>query len=272
VVCPRQYLLAMEIIRVGLPVTGPWKTSVVALPFNFTKTDGIWPFVAGAGKSVLWCVKCSTFPFGELMTSVSSAIIQDIDDMRKRGLASLAFFYHDFNEDEKRNLRGLLSSVLVQLCYQSDSYQDILSKFYEDHASGSQDPSDDELVGCLKDVLILTGQAPVFLIMDALDECSDTSDKPSPREEVLECLEGLIKLQVPNLRICVTSRPEIDITTVLDRLTSCSVSIHEEKGQIQDIVNYINWAVNEDPKNQKRWKPEDRKLAIEVLTKNARGM
>ena len=67
--------------------------------------------------------------------------------MRKRGLASLGFFYHDHNEDEKRSLRGLLSSVLVQLCHQSDSYCDILSKFFTDHWSGSRSASDDDELG-----------------------------------------------------------------------------------------------------------------------------
>ena len=191
--------------------------------------------------------------------------------MRKRGLASLAFFYHDFNEDEKRRLRGLLSSLLVQLCRQADSYCDILSEFYSEHGNGSQHPSDDELVQCLKNVLELPGQAPVFLILDALDECPETSDIPSPREEVLKLVEGLIESQIPNLRICVTSRPEADITTVLGRLTSSSVSIHDEKGQSEDINKYIKWAVNEDPKN-KKWRMEDRKRVIDVLTKRAGGM
>jgi len=191
--------------------------------------------------------------------------------MRKRGLASLAFFYHDFNEDEKRRLRGLLSSLLVQLCHQADSYCDILSEFYSEHGNGSQHPSDDELVQCLKNVLELPGQAPVFLILDALDECPETSDIPSPREEVLKLVEGLIESQIPNLRICVTSRPEADITTVLGRLTSSSVSIHDEKGQSEDINNYIKWAVNEDPKN-KKWRMEDKKRVIDVLTKRAGGM
>ncbi len=191
--------------------------------------------------------------------------------MRKRGLASLAFFYHDFNEDGKRRLRGLLSSVLVQLCHQSDSYCDILSEFYLEHGNGSQHPSDDELVQCLKTVLESPGQAPVFLILDALDECSATSDIPSPREEVLKLVEGLIESQIPNLRICVTSRPEADITTALGRLTSSSVSIHDEKGQSEDINNYIKWAVNEDPKN-KKWRMEDKKRVIDVLTKRAGGM
>jgi hypothetical protein len=191
--------------------------------------------------------------------------------MRKRGLASLAFFYHDFNEDEKRRLRGLLSSLLVQLCHQADSYCDILSEFYSEHGNGSQHPSDDELVQCLKNVLELPGQAPVFLILDALDECPETSDIPSPREEVLRLVEGLIESQIPNLRICVTSRPEADITTVLGRLTSSSVSIHDEKGQSEDINNYIKWAVNEDRKN-KKWRMEDKKRVIDILTKRAGGM
>jgi hypothetical protein len=33
----------------------------------------------------------------------------------------LAFFYCDFREDKKKQLRGLLSSAVVQLCCQSDS-------------------------------------------------------------------------------------------------------------------------------------------------------
>jgi hypothetical protein len=80
-----------------------------------------------------------------------------------------------FREDEKKDLRGLLSSVLVQLCHQSDSYYDILSKFYSEHEDGSKAPSDDALVRCLERLLELPGQAPIFLIVDALDECENMS-------------------------------------------------------------------------------------------------
>jgi hypothetical protein len=73
--------------------------------------------------------------------------------MRKSGLASLAFYYCDFKEDQKKDRRGLLSSVLVQLCHQSDSYSDLLFNFYSEHASGLHQPSDDALAGCLKGLL-----------------------------------------------------------------------------------------------------------------------
>jgi hypothetical protein len=201
----------------------------------------------------------------------SSTIILDIDAMRKAGLASLAFFYCDFREDQKRTLRGLLSSLLVQLCHQSDSYYDMLFEFYSEHANGSRHASDDALASCLMDLLKLPGLAPVYLIVDALDECPNTSAVPSPRDEVLNLIEKLIESQIPNLRICVTSRPETDIKDVLDPLICRCVSLHDESGQKRDIEDYIKSVINSNPKN-KRWKAEDKQLVIDVLTQKADGM
>jgi NACHT domain len=201
----------------------------------------------------------------------SSTIIEDINLMRKSGLASLAFFYCDFREDEKGDLRGLLSSVLVQLCHQSDSYCQILSDFYSEHANGLQHPSDGALEQCLKNVLEVRGQAPVYLIVDGLDECSNTSAIPSPRDKVLALLEDLVDSQLPNLRICVTSRPEADIEAVLEPLTFHSISLHDESGQIEDINNYIRSVINTDPRMQ-RWKAADKELVIDVLIKKSDGM
>jgi hypothetical protein len=205
------------------------------------------------------------------MVLVSSTIIEEIETMRKSGLASLAMFYYDFREDEKKDLRGLLSSVLFQLCDQSNSYCDILSSFYSKHRDGTQSPSDDELVRCLKDLLGLPGQAPVYLIVDALDECSNPPAISSPREEVLTLLEDLISSQPPNLRICVTSRPEVDIKPVLEALAFRSISLHEERGQKEDIENYIKSVVNTN-KKMRRWTPDHKQLVIDILTKRADGM
>ena len=201
----------------------------------------------------------------------SSTIIEEIETMRKSGLASLAMFYYDFREDEKKDLRGLLSSVLFQLSDQSHSYYDILSTFYSTHRDGAQSPSNDELVRCLKNLLNLPGQVPVYLIVDALDECPSTSSLTSPREAVLSLLEDLIDSQLPNLRICVTSRPEVDIKPVLQPLTFRSVSLHEERGQKEAIENYIKSVVNTN-KRMQRWKSEHKQLVIDFLKERADGM
>jgi hypothetical protein len=84
-------------------------------------------------------------------------------------------------------------------------------------------------------------------------------------------LEDLVEAQLPNLRICVTSRPEVDIKGILEPLAFRSVSLHDESGQKEDIVKYIKSIVNTN-KNMKNWKPEHKQLVIDVLTEKADGM
>jgi hypothetical protein len=200
----------------------------------------------------------------------SSTIIEGIEDMQKSGLASFAMFYYDFREKEKKDLRGLLSSVLFQLCNQSLSYYLLLSTFYSTSYDGTRSPSNDELIRCLKDLLNIPRQAPVYLIIDALDECPNTS-LPSHRDQVLAFLENLVDSRLPNLRICITSRPETDIKPVLEPLTFCSVSLHDEGGQMEDIENYIKGIVNTE-RRIRGWTPAHKQLVIDVLTNRADGM
>ena len=205
------------------------------------------------------------------MLLASSAIIEDVRALQRYGLATLAFFYCDFRDNQKKDQRGLLSSLLVQLGEQSDAYSTILSDFYVAHGDGSQHASNRELLSCLKDMLKLPGQATVYIIVDALDECPITSDLSSPREKVLEVVEELANLQIPNLRICVTSRPEADIVPILEPLAFRSVSLHGESGQVEDIAEYIK-SVIQTSRETRRWKDTDRQLVIEELVKKADGM
>ena len=201
---------------------------------------------------------------------LSSSIIADIQEMRESRQASLAFFYCDFREDQKKDRRGLISSLLVQLCDQSDAYCAILSDFFLAHDNGSKYASDGEMVQCLKIILKLPKQATVYIVIDALDECP-TLTLPSPRDNVLAFVEELVTLQAPNLRICVTSRPEADIEPVLNPLAFRSVSLHSESGQAQDIAEYVKFVVNSDPK-MRAWRKADKELVIDVLMKKADGM
>ena len=108
------------------------------------------------------------------------------------------------------------------------------------YSDGTRIPGNDELTRCLKDFLDVPGQAPRYLIIDALDECPNTSP-PSHRDQVLAFLGNLVDSKFPNLRICVTSRPENDIKpTTLEPLTFRSVSSHDESGQKEDIKTTSN--------------------------------
>jgi hypothetical protein len=191
--------------------------------------------------------------------------------MQKVGLASLAIFYYDFREDRKKHLSGLLSSMLFQLCYQSNSYHGILSAFYSTHLNGAQSPDDDKLVQCLMKLLKCPGERPLYLVIDALDECPSTSSLSSPREKLLSFLEDLVEAHLPNLRICVASRPEVDIKAILEPLVFRIVSLHDESGQKDDIMKYIKSIVSTN-KSMQNWNPEHKQLVIDVLTEKADGM
>ena len=234
--------------------------------------DGVL-YVAGSGKSILWSVDALLFLSKDNLSFYSSTIIEDIQVMCDAGQASMAYFYFDFRDISKQHWRDLVPSLLTQLSARSGPRCDILSRFYSNHDKGARQPSDDNLTQCLKEMLTLPNQHPVYLIMDALDECSNISGIPSPRKKVLRLVKELIDLHVPNLHICVTSRPEVDIRDVLDPLAPRQVSLHDQSGQKEDIENYVRSVVYSDSEPiMRRWRKEDKELVIETLSNQADGM
>ena len=208
-----------------------------------------------------------------LMPSISSTIIQDIEALCEAGNASMIYFYFDFRDANKQDLDDLICSLLAQLFTCSDPHYDVLAHLYKAHRNGTKQPSDDSLTRCLKQMLSIQGQRPIYLIIDALDECPDSSGIPSPRERVLLLVKELVGLNLPNLHICVTSRPEIGIRDVLHPLTPCPVSLHDQSGQKKDIVDYVRSVVYSDSEPiMKRWRTEDKDLVIKTLSERADGM
>ena len=189
----------------------------------------------------------------------------------------MAYFYFDFRDLQKQTCHELLRSLVFQLSNCSSPCCDILHDVYMTHKNGTQQPSDDTLRECLEEMLRLLAQGRIFIILDALDECPDSSENSSGilslRDEVLQLINELVDLHLHGLYICATSRPEVDIRAVLQPLAFRSVSLHDESGQKTDIADYIRNVVNSSPSSaMRRWRAEDRNLVIETLTERADGM
>jgi hypothetical protein len=227
--------------------------------------------LAGSGKTIISYVSLRLPYIKRAHIINSSSIIEDLHGMCPTGLATLSIFYCDFRDTDKQNARNLLSSILIQLCHQSDAFSRVLLSVYSTHDNGSRQPSIDALLGCLKSTLKLPGQGPLYLVIDGLDECPGSSGCPTPREQVLVVLQELIDLQLPHVHFYIASRPEIDIREVLEHLAVYNVRLNEQVGQNQDIIDYINDFVRSDPR-MRRWREEDKHLVIEILTRRASGM
>ncbi|KAN0141733.1 Ankyrin repeat-containing domain protein [Lactarius tabidus] len=232
-----------------------------------------------------WCTEGKTFAnwmeSGSLLwihgkpgsgkTILSSVIIKHIESMPNAGSIFLAYFYFDFKDEGKKDLRALLSSLLDQLSDQSDHFRDVLRRSHSEHRDGSKKPHDDELLRCLRDMLTIARSVPIYLVMDALDECPDDSgdrSSRSPRGKVLSVVAELVELWLPNLRLCITSRPELDIRTIIKPLAPQEISLHEESGQNQDINTYVTFVIQ----LVNNWRASDKEMVISELTKNADGM
>ena len=245
------------------------RTSLLAFPILFLLIAS--QFCSGLGKDHFLVCHPHLIHLIDLTFPASSSIIRDVMELRDARESIVIYFYFDFKDAGKQNRNNLLLSLLAQLAVRSDPCCEILSRLYSTHDRGARKPSDRAMTDCLKEMLTLPAQFSTFLIMDALDECPNTSGIPSPREQVLELVEELVGISPPNLHLCVTSRPEFDIRTALEPLKPRSVSLHDETGQKQDIADYVTHVVHSDPR-MRRWREEDKDLVIKTLSEKAGGM
>ena len=100
--------------------------------------------------------------------SSSSTIIQEVACLNEARSALMACFHFDFRDLDKQHRRDLPPFLLVQLSSQSRFCCVIFPPLYSACHNGAQKPNDEV---CLKDMLAITGLQPIYIIMDALDEC-----------------------------------------------------------------------------------------------------
>jgi len=181
----------------------------------------------------------------------------------------MAYYYFDFRDDKKQDCYGLLSSLILQLSLESDPCCDILSKLYSEN-NRARKPTLLALKNCMKDMLSQQSQGPIYIVVDALDECSNSSGTPTARGKVLELIKELAGFELPDVHLCVASRPEIDIQKALEPLNPLQISLHNETGQEADIIAYIKSVISSN--SAPDWTEEDENLVVNTLSQKANGM
>jgi hypothetical protein len=84
----------------------------------------------------------------------------------------MAHFYFDFMDVDKQRLRNLLPSLHCQLSARSDSFCDILSRFYSANDRGAQKPSDRAMVNYPRPEEMPTPetQHPTYIISESYNK------------------------------------------------------------------------------------------------------
>ncbi|KAF8266114.1 hypothetical protein EI94DRAFT_1733931, partial [Lactarius quietus] len=136
----------------------------------------------------------------------------------------------------------LCSAIICHLSAFWGTCCDAISLLYSTHGNGTRNPTNDDLTKCLKQMVSVLAEHPIYIVMDTLNKCPNNSRWPkTPREEVLDVVQELIDLHLLNFE--------------------------QKKG----TANYVSTIVNSDRKMQE-WPDEDKELVIKELSERLENL
>ncbi|KAK3312589.1 nucleoside phosphorylase domain-containing protein, partial [Apodospora peruviana] len=218
------------------------------------------PYLKGAkgSNSFLWL---NGIP-GCGKTILSSSVVADLEQSAALS-TNLIYFYFDFNDVEKQSLENAVRSLITQLYHKRSEVRAEVDTLYSSCGKGAQQPSIAELHNVFLRTLQHAGE--IWIVLDALDECS-TRDNMNG---LLPWIEDLRKSDL-HIHILVTSRPEIDIKSVIEGWAGKEEIISV---QGQPVENDIKSYVQAKTKLMWRWKDrQDIQQEVETALTKAHGM
>ena len=145
--------------------------------------------------------------------------------------SAYAYFFFDGRDGQKESqtVGSLIRSLIRQFWTPYGGVPAVLTKLYHSCHGGAQ-PSVESLHATL--LLILEAFNDVFIILDALDECTE-------RKDLLDWIKEMTSWRKGKLHLLATSRPEEDISKHLRLLDPDHVYITQDL-ITRDIKRYVD--------------------------------
>ncbi len=188
-------------------------------------------WVNGNGETLL----CPGIP-GAGKTMLASVVIDYLGKTIRhepRKAVGIAYVFCNYRNQQEQTSVNLLASLLKQLLQAEGSHiSDDMRKFYEDHMRRGTRPTLDEVFQVFD--LELRRYAQVYIVVDALDECSEDN---STRQHLLSKLRAL--QATSNINLMTTSRPIPTITQEFEGAIRLEIRAKEE-----DLQRYLEGHMN----------------------------
>ena len=140
---------------------------------------------------------------------------------------AVAVLYLSYRDQKEQLAKNLIGSLVRQVAHRKRTLSDDIIGLYNNHTLKRSRPTINELSNLLRSEI--THLSEVFVLVDAMDECSVNNDT---REELLTTLQSL--LEMPNVRLMVTSRPVASIEAHLQGMAYLEIRAADE-----DIRKYV---------------------------------
>ena len=229
------------------PATGDWFIESAAFTvWKSAPKSSLWLHgIPGAGKTVL----CST-------------IIDHVKTLL-RPETQFAYFYFDYNDSQKETVSGMLRSMIFQICTASTAGRvpTAVDDLFRQSNNGLQPPSLQSLTNTFS--ALLASSPRTYLIIDALDECSE-------RDRLIEFIRHL-RESSEDASFLVTSRREHDLLEGLEGSIDVQIDLSHADGLEMDIDLHVRKSLETDQKLRK-WKPLLKEEILSALVQGAQGM
>lgn len=186
-----------------------------------------------------------------------------IHHIQKSGLnhdIGLAFVYFNYKEQTEQTSTSLVGSLLRQLAQDQISICADLKIMYEDHKKNKSKPSFDEVSNALCSAAGRFSQ--VFIILDALDECSGLD---GCRDKMLKLLNRLSFVA----NVMVTSRPNTSIEQGFNNVQQLEIIASDE-----DVRLCLEARILDTPRLHRiiATMPSLEKNIVDTISAKAQGM
>ena len=233
------------------PGTGTWFVkSKVFTDWKTTPASFLWLYgIPGCGKTIL-----------------SSTIVEDvINHCDLKPALAVLYFYFDFKDVKKQGQENMIRSLILQLYSQSKGTHQSLKALHSSCMNGERQPTPGMLLATLHQMMKSFGET--FIILDALDECSE-------RQELLKDIEEFYHWTDVNLHVLSTSRREKDIEDRIEHIAHSEGKICIDSMHVNDDIRaFVHEKLQTDVK-LKRWgkEPKAQQEIENALMDKADGM
>jgi len=167
----------------------------------------------------------------------SSLVVDSLRNQARGQNTTVTCFYPDFAARKELSATDILGSLLKQIISGMKTVSGEISRGLQEQRNSIHGPVP-QLVNIVQMLQLITSSQPVFLCIDALDECAGVE-----LAKVLESLKQILE-KSPGTRIFVTGRPHIQ-AKIEEYLSGRVVSVSVVPSK-DDIIPYLRTRLAED--------------------------
>jgi NACHT domain len=188
-----------------------------------------------------------------------SIIVDYLQRSFEQEKVAIAYIYCSYKEQEDQTDANLVASLLQQLAQRNSSISNEISSLYHHHVKERTRPALGEWSQLLQSEVHHLSK--VFVIVDALDECSESN---GTRDSFLTEIRKL-----PNMHLLVTSRHILTIEREFEKAASVEIRASDE-----DVKRYLQDRIKKERRLVGHIKadPALGETIISTIVQKAKGM